>query len=169
MAFLRPISTRTRLVVLGAAFVAASCALLPDRTPLLPADDAVQRGAARGASFPPLDGGPFLVHLVHEYVVRSGDVAILRESLNGTVLVDRLRAAVSTMPLRPDRRVVHVEPGDRGINFGFDDSVVHTGDLLFASLLEFRAKYEFAELLDRLGHQEMAGKPGRGVKFTAEA
>jgi hypothetical protein len=132
-------------------------------------DDAVHQGGGNWGAFPPLDGGPFLVHLVHEYVVNSGDVAILHESLNGTQLVDRLRAAVATMPLRPDRRVVHVEPGERGINFGFDDSVVHTGDLLFASLLEFRAKYELAELLDRLGHQEMAGKPALGVKATAEA
>ena len=132
-------------------------------------DDEAHQGGSTWGAIPPLDGGPFFVHLVHEYVVRSGDVAILHESPNGTELVDRLRAAVAMVPLRPDGRVVRVEPGERGINFGFADAVVHTGDLLFASILEFRAKFELAELLDRLGHKEMAGRPELGVKSTAEA
>lgn len=132
-------------------------------------DDDTHQGGATWGAIPPLDDAPFFVHLVHEYVLSSGDVAVLRESVKGIAIVDRLRAAVAMPPLRAGGRVVHVDAEDRGINFGFDDSITHTGDLLFASVLVFRAKFELAELIEKLGKKEQAASPTLGARATDEA
>lgn len=127
-------------------------------------DDEAHQGGSTWGAIPLLDGGPFFVHLVHAYVVRSGDVAVLRSSVKGVEIVERLRAALAMAPRRPDGKLIRVDPDDRGINFGFDDAILHTGELLFASLLDFRARLELADLLERLGHAETAGNTELGAK-----
>ncbi|MCA8949666.1 MAG: hypothetical protein KDE27_09200, partial [Planctomycetes bacterium] len=123
------------------------------------ADEAGQGGAVWGA-IPPLDDAFWFVHMAHVAVTASGDPALLHETIEGATLLARLRAALAMPPRRPDGLVVHVEHDDRGVNFGFDDSIVHTGDLLFATLLLYRATRELAELLALAGEADEAARLG---------
>ena len=55
-------------------------------------------------------------------------------------------------PARPDTGLVYCDADARGITFGFVDTVTHTGELLFCSLLKYQAALEMTGLHDRLGH-----------------
>ncbi len=112
-------------------------------------DDEAHQGGATWGITPPLDDAFFFVHMVHEYVAATGDAEVLARTIDGASLLERVRAALAMPPRRADGLIVHVDSENRGVNFGFDDSIVHTGDLLFASLLEYRASLEFADLEER--------------------
>ena len=47
--------------------------------------------------------------------------------------------------------LVYADEDKRGVTFGFVDSVTHTGDLLFCSLLKWQAAGEMAWLMERMG------------------
>lgn len=111
-------------------------------------DEAGQGGAAWGMQ-PPLDDAFFFVAMVHTWVQESGDLTIWNRVIAGAPLHERLWAALRMPPRREGTALVHATESDRGVAFGFTDAVVHTGDLLFASLLAYRADEQFAELATR--------------------
>ncbi|HOZ45571.1 MAG TPA: hypothetical protein PLO37_09395 [Candidatus Hydrogenedentes bacterium] len=128
-------------------------------------EDYEGQGGPNWGKSPCLDDHFFFVHMAAVYVETTGDTAILEADVRGRPLIDRLEAAFRVPPAREDTGLVFAEPGDRGVNFGFFDTVTHTGDLLFCSVLRLRAARELAALLDRAGRAEDAAEYRR----TAEA
>ncbi len=114
-------------------------------------DDFEGQGGPRWGELPPLDDAFYFVHMAAVYVTQTGDAAILDVAVGGKSLMERLEAAFAMPPSRPDTGLVYAEAGCRGIGFGFNDTIVHTGDLLFASLLKLRAAGELAHLLEQQG------------------
>ena len=60
--------------------------------------------------------------------------------------LESLRLAFDSVPADPATGLVVCDENNRGVSFGFMDAVVHTGHLLFASLLRFQAAREMAEM-----------------------
>ena len=100
------------------------------------------------------------------YVPAVDECKILRRQINGMTLIDWLDFAVDVPNSREDSSLVYYGLGDRGVNFGFFDSVIHTGDLLFSAVLKYRAAHELAELHRMLGN---GGKAAEYKQITDRA
>jgi hypothetical protein len=108
-------------------------------------DDYEKQGGPRWGKLPSLDDQFFFIHMAAEYVRQTQDQAILTEVVDGLPLFARLEAAYRMPPSR-EYGLVYTTEDERGVNFGFFDTTVHTGDLLFASLLKWRAALQLADL-----------------------
>lgn len=117
-----------------------------------------RQGGENWGMIPCLDDQFFFIHMVSRYQWPARDPALLREQFNGKPLFARLEAAYVMPPHDPETGLVRVDASNRGVNFGFFDTVCHTGDLFFCSVLKWRAAREMAELApladspDRAGH-----------------
>ncbi len=132
-------------------------------------DDYEKQGGAQWGKLPSLDDAFFFIHMAMEYARQSGESAFLREAVKGKPLLQRLEEAYAMPPAHPESGIVQVTAEARGVNFGFFDTVVHTGDLFFASLLKYRAAGELAELFGRLGETEKATKYQAAVSRLQQA
>ena len=112
-------------------------------------DDYEGQGGARWGRLPCLDDHFFFVHMAFRYVRDTKSADILGEIVAGRTLWDRLEAAFNVPPSRPDTGLVYATDDNRGVTFGFTDCISHTGDLLFCSLLKFRAAEEMIEMASR--------------------
>ncbi len=119
-------------------------------------EDYEAQGGERWGMRPCIDDHFYFVHMAWEYVKQSGDLDILNEDVNGKTLLQRLEAAYATPESRPDTGIVFTTDATRGVNFGFMDTTIHTGDLLFASLLKYRTSRQLGDLLAQLGKSNEA-------------
>jgi hypothetical protein len=117
---------------------------------------------------PPADDHYEFVHLAYAYCQNQGDGKVLRGKVNGVSLFERLQKAFDCPNVDPVSGLVETTEADRAVGFGFCDAEVHTGRLLFASLLRYRAAGELAELASDLGDEELAGK-FRRIQTTIRA
>lgn len=112
------------------------------------------QGRPKWGKLPCLDDHFFFVHMAWCYVQDAKDKSILELEIDGRKLIDRLELAFDLPPSNADSHLVHCDEDNRGITFGFTDQIVHTGDLLFCSVLKFRAAGELADLHQLLGNKE---------------
>jgi sugar lactone lactonase YvrE len=110
-------------------------------------EDWAAQGGERWGLLPCLDDHFYFIHMAHAYVAQTGDTTPLQEVIRGKTVLQRLEAAYAVPPSRPETSLVYATEAARGVNFGFFDTTVHTGDLLFASVLKYRAARELSELL----------------------
>jgi hypothetical protein len=95
---------------------------------------------------PPFDDQFYFIEMAYDFVKRSGDKKILKNEIDGTSLIRRLCLAFEVPPYDMVTGIIHTEIQHRGVNFGFYDSIKHTGNLLFASLLKYKAALELEYL-----------------------
>lgn len=132
-------------------------------------DDVEGQGGPRWGLLPCLDDQFFFIAMAHHYVGASKDTAILSHRIRDMSLIQRLEEAFAMPPSRPDTHLVYAERDRRGVNFGFFDTVVHTGDLLFASLLKHRAAIQLAKLERKAERDARAGEYERIAIAIREA
>jgi len=95
---------------------------------------------------PPFDDHYEFVHLAYILAKQSGSKGFLNEEINGILLKTRLEKAFECPEFDPKTELARTTAATRGVGFGFCDSIVHTGNLLYASLLRLRSARELAEL-----------------------
>lgn len=119
-------------------------------------DDYEGQGGPRWGKLPSLDDAFFFIHMLSHYLETSGDVKFLDTLVNGKSLMQRAEQAYAMPPSDPRTGIVCVNESNRGISFGFFDTIIHTGDLFFCSLLKWRASRELAEMFERTGDNTMS-------------
>ena len=119
-------------------------------------EDYEGQGGERWGILPSLDDHFFFVHMAAQYVDTTGNVAILMQDVRGKSLLQRIEEAYAMPPSRPDTGLVYAELENRGVTFGFVDTVTHTGDLLFCSVLKYQAARQLAALFAKTGDSETA-------------
>lgn len=108
---------------------------------------------------PSLDDHFYFVEMARHLVQATGDPAILGEPIGGIPLLARLELAFAVPPAAPDgTELAWCTEEERGVGFGFCDSIVHTGHLLFCSVLRARAARQMAEMMELCGDREGAAK-----------
>lgn len=113
-----------------------------------------EQGTREWGTLPPYCDQFFFVHMAYYYVKSTGDRKILLKEINGTRLIDRLKAAFHMPPANKDNHIVYTTEAIRGVDFGFRDAITITGSLSFTSILKYRAANELAELLQLLRNKE---------------
>jgi hypothetical protein len=105
------------------------------------------QGTAEWGTLPPYCDQFYFVHMVHYYVKRTKDHKILLKEINGTRLIDRLKASFHVPPSHLDNHIVYATETIRGVDFGFRDAQTITGSLSFPSILKYRAALQLTEML----------------------
>ena len=118
-------------------------------------EDYEGQGGPRWGILPSLDDAYFFIEMAHHYAAQTNDRAIVAKDVRGKPLLQRLEEAYRMTPSRPDTGLVYADDSNRGVTFGFVDTIFHTGDLLFCSLLKFQAAQQLAELLEGAGRAAM--------------
>jgi len=103
---------------------------------------------------PPIDDHYEFVHIAYTCWKGTRDARIFQVGIEGITVFDRLERAFACPTSYPETGLAETTEADRAIGFGFCDAETHTGKLLFASLLRYRAAGELAELASALGHRE---------------
>lgn len=119
--------------------------------------DAQMQSSAWG-TLPSADDHFLLIEMVWEYCNRSADRSILSEVVAGEPLIERLELAFSVPKVSVENGLVRCTEEERAASFGFCDAVVHTGELLFASLLRRRGAILLAELTGNEAYSTIAAR-----------
>jgi hypothetical protein len=103
---------------------------------------------------PPIDDHYEFVHIAYTYWKVTDDAGPFSVEVNGATVFERLERAFASPTTDPETGLAQTSEADRAVGFGFCDGEAHTGKLLFASLLRYRAAGELAELAKALAHRE---------------
>lgn len=120
-------------------------------------DDYEHQGGEWGR-YPSLDDHYFFVEMAWYLACCHGLSGVLGEEVRGMRLIDRLDLAFEVPPAREDTQLVWCGASNRGVSFGFTDSIIHTGELLFCSLLRQRAARQMSELHGMMGSRAAASR-----------
>ncbi len=104
--------------------------------------------------YPSLDDHFFFVDIAWQLINQGNRLDILDAVIEGMTLLDRLDLAFAVPSADADTQLVYCDEEKRGVSFGFTDIVVHTGYLLFCSLLRFRAAKQLAQMNQLRGEQQ---------------
>ncbi|HEY5914043.1 MAG TPA: hypothetical protein VJA21_25935 [Verrucomicrobiae bacterium] len=113
------------------------------------------QGAGACGRVPPIDDHYEFVHIAYTYWKATHDVETLKTEVNGVAVFDRLANAFASPTTDPTTGLAQTSEADRAVGFGFCDGETHTGKLLFASLLRYRAAGELIELARAVGRREL--------------
>ncbi|ASV75454.1 hypothetical protein THTE_2852 [Thermogutta terrifontis] len=114
---------------------------------------------------PVADGSQFLVDVAYHTWKRIKDPELLRE------ILPRLEKALAVVPREPSSGLVWIDPAkewDR-CPYGFTDTVVKKGAVLFCSLLLYQGYQQMAEMESAAGNSEKATGYAREAARLAEA
>jgi hypothetical protein len=114
------------------------------------------QGEKKWGMFPPYDDQFFFIHMAYNLIKSTSDFKLLFYEINGLQLIDRLEIAFKVPPARMNNHIVYCTDNQRGVDFGFRDAVVITGDLCFSSILKFRASNELSELFEMINNKAKA-------------
>ncbi len=114
------------------------------------------QGKGAFGRLPPIDDHYEFVHMAHVYWKLTGDMSLLAKEVDGMAIFERLKRAFSSPSSDTVTGLSETTEADRAVGFGFCDGNTHTGKLLFASLLRYRAAGEMAEMADALGDRSSA-------------
>jgi hypothetical protein len=110
------------------------------------------QGGDSSGDLPSYDSPFYFIHMAFYYVQSAEDYTILQTEIRDRTLLKRLQLAYTMPPHRQDTGLVVAAEGAGGVNSGYTDTVEHTGELLFSSLLKLRAAIEMALLMDASGN-----------------
>ncbi len=134
--------------------------LLPDGSPVFfpgtyQSDDSAVDLDGHFGRLPPVDNHYCIVHLAWCWWRATQETRKLMDVVAGLTLWERLLRAFDAPEHDPATGLCTTTAELRAVNFGFYDTVTHTGSLLFASLLRRRAACELAALADALEQHEL--------------
>jgi hypothetical protein len=129
-----------------------------DGTPIyFPGPNVAEEQGDPFGHYPPFDNPYFFVGMAWHAIKAGGTPALLREEIGGLSLLRRLDMAFAVPTVAPDgSEMVWCDAARRGVSFGFTDTVVHTGHLLFASLFRTRIARRLADMHEWCGDNEKA-------------
>ena len=107
--------------------------------------------------FPSFDDHYFFIEMAWYAIKIYNQHVLLKKPVDGLSLLTRLEKAFNIPPTNPNTELVYCELDKRGVSFGFTDIVIHSGDLLFCSILRYRAALRMGDLLELIQDTERAG------------
>ena len=109
---------------------------------------------------PPIDDHYYFAGMAWHLAVDGRRCDVITERVGDLTVLERLDLAFSVPRAHPDAELVWCGDDDRAVSFGFVDTIIHTDDLLFGSLLRCQAARQMAQL------HELAGDPLRAKEYA---
>ena len=122
------------------------------------------QGTDKWGSLPPYGDQFMFVHMAYMYVQANGGMSILSEEINGLNLIERLALAFHVPPSGLENQLVVASEEFRGVDFGFRDAIELTGELLYPSLLKYKAALELSALFSIMNRPVLTDKYQRIAK-----
>ncbi len=116
------------------------------------------QGTGTYGILPPVDDHYEIVHIAWCLYRATGKSDYLQERINGMPLLDRLAAAFAAPTINPQAGLVVTDEAQPAVGFGFCDAIHLAGQILFPSLLRYRAAGQLAALQDASGYPERAAE-----------
>lgn len=91
------------------------------------------------------------IEMCHWYVQQTNDTDFLKSEIKGIPVIERLSRAFEVPPCEASTGIISVTKQRRATNWGFVDTIMMTGRLLFCSLLKLRACRRMASLCELIG------------------
>ena len=128
------------------------------RSSFYPGTYSAGQDQGRGACgrVPPIDDHYELVHIAYAYWKATGDTGIFQDQVKGVSVFERLENAFASPTTDSTTGLAQTTEADRAVGFGFCDGETHTGKLLFASLLRYRAAGELSQIAGALHQRQRA-------------
>src|SRR5665213_475761 len=120
--------------------------------------DYQEQGTSAYGRVPPYDDQFYFIHMGYCFVKYNAGKQLLLQNIRGMKLIDRMEIAFQVPPSHAMNGIVYTTDDFRGVDFGFRDAEVITGDLCFTSILKYRASREMADLFELLGDKKKSGK-----------
>jgi hypothetical protein len=114
------------------------------------------QGTGAYGILPPVDDHYEFVHIAWCLFRTTGRTDFLLEPIDGVPLLERLAAAFAAPRTEPQTGLVVTDAAQRAVGFGFCDAIYFTGQMLFPSLLRYRAAGQLAGLHQALEQPERA-------------
>ncbi len=114
------------------------------------------QGSPRWGTFPPYCDQFCFIHQAYFYAEQTSDYQFLLSEIKGLPLIARLEMAYRVPPTRIGNPLVYTTENLRGVDFGFRDAILITGDLCFSSLLKYQSSVELARLFEKIGNAPKA-------------
>ncbi len=118
--------------------------------------DGNDQGDGSFGYYPSLDDNYYLVHMTHVYMKQTGDYGILDEVCSGMTLWERLEKAWEGYHIDQETDLCYSRMPLYTVDWGFTDTVVKSGSLLFSSLLRYQAAVELADACTKQGAHKKA-------------
>lgn len=107
-------------------------------------------------TLPPIDDHYYFIHAGHYIYKNYPDQSILSVKENGMEILERMRRAFDASGVDEQTQLAATYDDRRAVGFGFCDTIVKAGKLLFCSLLRWRAAMQLAEMCAESGDQKNA-------------
>ena len=117
----------------------------------------LEQGGEKWGYQPPFDNHYYFIEMAYWYLQMGGNKVLWENEIEGIPLIERLHLAFAVPGGDKTTGMVTTTERERGVNFGFVDSVHQTGQLLFASLLKFRAAWLMKAICNAVGQTRLAG------------
>jgi hypothetical protein len=105
---------------------------------------------------PPADDHYWFVHVAAALHRARRGTSFLSNRVDGMAVIDHLAEAFRSPTTDPDTGLFVTSDANRAVGFGFCDGIVHTGGVLFPSLLRHQAAGELAVLYAAMGRESEA-------------
>ena len=106
--------------------------------------DYVEQGDGRFGFTPPYCDQFYFIHMANHYIEQIHDSNFLLEEVNGIRLIDRLENAFAVVPTNGENELVYTNDAFRGVDFGFRDAIIITGNLCLSSILKYKAALQLS-------------------------
>ena len=116
------------------------------------------QGGEKWGYQPPFDNNYYFIEMAYWYLQMRGNKGLWGNKIKGLPLIERLHLAFAVPGGDKKTGMVTTTERERGVSFGFVDSVHQTGQLLFASLLKFRAARLMKTICNSMGQTRLAGR-----------
>jgi len=116
--------------------------------------DFEEQGEPKWGRQPPFCDAYFFIHMAWYYTIHEKNESILVQKIEGVSLIERLEWAFNSVPKAEKSELVSVREDNRGVDFGFRDAIIITGDLCFSSILKYQAAKELAEIFQKLNRND---------------
>jgi len=82
--------------------------------------------------------------MANHYIEQTHDSNFLLEEVNCIRLIDRLENAFAVVPTKGENELVYTNDAFRGVDFGFRDAIIITGNLCLSSILKYKAALQLS-------------------------
>lgn len=127
------------------------------------------QGDGTYGTYPPHDDQYYFIEMAYLYYTNSNDISFFSEKLGGISIIERLERAFEAYNIDEKTQLCMGDFPKHTVDWGFCDTIIKSGYLLFPSLLRYRAALRLKELNAALKEHSKSAKYNDVAQCLKEA